>query len=57
MYDFMTRTVIMTSFVLIIMLDIYGIAYWTTTFVKWVRGKIQKKKEAPASDANTQDAE
>lgn len=42
MHDFMLNTVITTAFVLIIMLDIFGICYWTSTFVNWVKKKIRK---------------
>lgn len=44
MYEFMTNTVIMAAFVMIICLDIFGIGYWTVTLVKWVKKKLGKAK-------------
>lgn len=44
MYDFMRETVIMCTFMVIIMLDIIGFGYWISKLVKWIRKKIRKHK-------------
>lgn len=49
-YEFMKETIIMTAFIFIIMLDIWGIGYWVVTLVKWIIKKLRKKKDEAADE-------
>lgn len=43
-YEFIKQTVIMTAFVFIIMLDVWGIGYWIVKLVKWIwRSSIRQR--------------
>ena len=46
-YEFIKQTVIMTAFVFIIMLDVWGIGYWIVKLVKWIWRKLHKAKVQP----------
>lgn len=48
-YDFMKEVVVMTGFMFIIMLDIWGIGYWVVKLVKWIWKKLHKKKDEEAA--------
>ena len=56
LFEFAKHTVVLTSFWLIIMLEIWGIGGIIVHFVKWVKGCIGKKKEKDAEE-NTEPAE
>ena len=49
-YEFMKETIIMTAFMFIIMLDIWGIGYWVVKLVKWIIKKLRKKKDEAADE-------
>ena len=49
-YDFMKEVVVMTGFMFIIMLDIWGIGYWVVKLVKWIIKKLRKKKDEAADE-------
>ena len=46
-YEFIKQTVIMTAFVFIIMLDVWGIGYWIVKLVRWIWRKLHKAKVQP----------
>ena len=46
-YEFIKQTVIMTAFVFIIMLDVWGIGYWIVKLVKWIWRKLHKANVQP----------
>ena len=52
-YEFMKETIIMTAFMFIIMLDIWGIGYWVVKLVKWIIKKLRKKKDEAADETDT----
>ena len=52
-YEFMKETIIMTAFMFIIMLDIWGIGYWVVKLVKWIIKKLRKKKDEAADEVET----
>lgn len=39
-YEFIKEVVIMSAFMFIIMLDIWGIGYWIVKLVKWIWKKL-----------------
>ena len=54
-YEFMKNTVVMTAFMFIIMLDVWGIGYWVVKLVKRVWKKIHKTKDEPAETETAAD--
>ena len=56
MYDFMKETVIMCAFMLIIMMDIWGLGFLIASIVKWVRKKL-RGNEAPLEETETAETE
>lgn len=53
-YKFMKEVVIMSAFMFIIMLDIWGIGYWIVKLVKWIWKKLHKTKETlPEAESET----
>ena len=55
-YEYMKEVVVYTGFLFIIMLDVWGIGFWTVKLVKWIWSKIRKPKDAPAEETESEAA-
>lgn len=54
MYEFMQKTVIECAFMLIVFIDIMGIGYCISGFVKWLKKKIHKADTDGTGTAETE---
>ena len=56
-YEFMRNTVVSCAFMIIIMLDVYGIGYWIVKLVKWIIKKVRRKADVEPTEEQKTEAE